>query len=106
SALWPPRGPVRAGNRSPAPSSGRAGARVSPGRVWPCHDVLGVEPSSDSDFFESGGASLDAFKLATRAAERLPELEDVDVFLVGETFERPRFDDLAGALAERAAAAS
>jgi len=69
-------------------------------------DVLGIEPSPDSDFFEVGGVSLDAFKIATRVAEQLPEVEDVDVFLVGETFERPRFDDLARALVALASAST
>jgi Phosphopantetheine attachment site len=54
-------------------------------------DVLEVEAAGDSDFYEQGGSSLTAAEVATRVAERHPDVTGLDVVTLTAILEEARF---------------
>ncbi|GGQ66276.1 phosphopantetheine-binding protein [Streptomyces asoensis] len=61
-------------------------------QAW--HGVLGSLPAEDSDFYEAGGTSIDAARIASQAAECAPDVEDLDVTLMTALLDEARFADV------------
>ncbi|MFJ4427112.1 MULTISPECIES: phosphopantetheine-binding protein [Streptomyces] len=61
-------------------------------QAW--HGVLGFLPEEDSDFYDAGGTSMDAARIASLAAESAPDIEDLDVTLMTALLNEARFGDV------------
>ncbi|OQR65830.1 hypothetical protein B6E66_01770 [Streptomyces maremycinicus] len=61
-------------------------------QAW--HGVLGSLPQEDSDFYDAGGTSIDAARIASQAAEFAPDVEDLDVTLMTALLDEARFGDV------------
>lgn len=69
---------------------------VSLRAAW--RDILEVEAGDDSDFYEQGGSSLTAAEVATRVAERHPDVTDLDIVTLTATLEEARFASVVDAI--------
>ncbi|MFF3498179.1 phosphopantetheine-binding protein [Streptomyces sp. NPDC003247] len=56
--------------------------------------VLGTPAEEDTDFYEAGGTSLHAARIAAEAAECAPDVEDLDVCLMTALLDEARFGDV------------
>lgn len=74
----------------------RAQLAVSLRDAW--RDVLEVEVADDSDFYEQGGSSLTAAEVATRVAERHPDVTDLDIVTLTAMLEEARFESVVDAI--------
>lgn len=61
-------------------------------QAW--HGVLGFLPEEDSDFYDAGGTSMDAARIASLAAESAPDIEDLDVTLMTALLNEARFGEV------------
>ncbi|MEU5769693.1 phosphopantetheine-binding protein [Streptomyces asoensis] len=71
---------------------GPDGLAAALAQAW--HGVLGSLPEEDSDFYEAGGTSIDAARIASQAAECAPDVEDLDVTLMTALLDEARFGDV------------
>jgi Phosphopantetheine attachment site len=74
----------------------RAQLVVSLRDAW--RDVLGVEPTDDSDFYEQGGDSLTAAEVVNRVVERHPDVTDLDFVTLTAMLEEARFESVVDAV--------
>jgi hypothetical protein len=74
----------------------RAQLAVSLRDAW--RDVLEVRVDDDSDFYEQGGSSLTAAEVATRVAERHPDVTDLDIATLTALLEEARFEPVVDAI--------
>ncbi|WP_163010720.1 phosphopantetheine-binding protein [Streptomyces dangxiongensis] len=58
------------------------------------HATFGVLPDDDSNFYDLGGESIDAARIATATARALPEVEDLDVHLMTALLNEARLADV------------
>lgn len=61
-------------------------------------DVLEVEVTDDSDFYEQGGNSLTAAEVATRVAECHPDVADLDVVTLTAMLDEAWFGSVVDAI--------
>ncbi|MGV9557732.1 phosphopantetheine-binding protein [Streptomyces sp. NPDC003401] len=71
---------------------GPDGLTAALAQAW--QDVLGSLPQEDSDFYEAGGTSIDAARIAAQAAVCAPDVEDLDVTLMTALLDEARFGDV------------
>jgi len=71
---------------------GLDGLAAALAQAW--HGVLGSLPQEDSDFYDAGGTSIDAARIASQAAEFAPDVEDLDVTLMTALLDEARFGDV------------
>ncbi|MEV4232091.1 phosphopantetheine-binding protein [Streptomyces bobili] len=72
--------------------NGLDGLAAALAQAW--HGVLGFLPEEDSDFYDAGGTSIDAARIASLAAESTPDIEDLDVTLMTALLNEARFGDV------------
>lgn len=74
----------------------RAQLVVSLRQAW--QEVLDVEVTDGSDFYELGGNSLSAAEVATRIVEGHPDVADLDLVTLTAILEESRFDSVVDAI--------
>jgi hypothetical protein len=74
----------------------RAQLTVSLREAW--RDVLEVEVTDDSDFYEQGGDSLTAAEVVTHVIERHPDVTDLDIVTLTAMLEEARFESIVDAI--------
>lgn len=73
-------------------AKGFDGLAAALAQAW--DSVLGSLPEEDSDFYDAGGTSIDAARIASQAAEWAPDVEDLDVTLMTSLLNEARFGDV------------
>ncbi|MFF8730080.1 phosphopantetheine-binding protein [Streptomyces sp. NPDC015171] len=61
-------------------------------QAW--HTTFGVQPDGDSNFYDAGGESIDAARMASATAAALPDVEDLDVHLMTALLNEERLADV------------
>lgn len=61
-------------------------------------EVLRVDVTEESDFYESGGDSLNAADIANRVVERHPDVGDLDIAVLTALLEEAQFDSVIEAI--------
>ncbi|MGA4850962.1 hypothetical protein ACOBQB_33740 [Streptomyces sp. G5(2025)] len=61
-------------------------------QAW--HMTFGTPPDENSNFYEAGGQSIDAARMASVAAQSLPQVEDLDAHLMTSLLNEERWADV------------